>query len=302
MQRIVKYSADILSPMRVDAFLRQKGLPPSSIRLLKKERNHIYINDREVYVIEPVQPTDSVSLEFNEAISMDDKLIQTEIPLDIVYEDADLLIINKQSDLSVHPVRTNLENTLANAVAFYYAAQGHEDFVFRCINRLDRYTSGLCILAKNPLSAQILNEAMKRREIKRTYVAICDGLFEEKEGVVDAPIGRVSEEGIARFVDFDNGQRAITNYRVIKEDPKQNISLVEFHLLTGRTHQIRVHMQYIGHPLLGDSLYNPEDKRMQRTALHACRLEFTHPLTKETMDIKKDMPLDMSELFPCSLF
>ena len=298
MQRILTFHNSETESMRVDAFLVRRNLPRCSVKLLKKPQNHIYVNGKEVYVIERVYPGDTVTVEFHEKISEEDRLIPTDLPIDIVYEDEDILIVNKSADMSVHPVRTNLENTLANAVTYYYASQGQTDFVFRCLNRLDRYTSGLTLIAKNPLSAQILSEEMKNRRIHRTYLGIAEGKLSEPVGVIDAPIARETEEEIRRIVDFTRGQTAITEYEVLDYNAEADVSLLRFQLKTGRTHQIRVHMNYLGHPLIGDILYNPDNHLMERSALHAAQLQFTHPVTRQEMVIKKDMPSDMSLFFP----
>ena len=298
MQRILTFQSNETESMRVDSFLLRQNLPRCSVKLLKKLQNHIYVNGKEVYVIERVNPGDTVTVEFHEEIKDEDRLIPTDLPLDIVYEDEDILIVNKSADMSVHPVRTNLENTLANAVTYYYSARGQNDFVFRCLNRLDRYTSGLTLIAKNALSAQILSEDMQNRRIHRTYLGIAEGKLSEPIGIIDAPIARETEEEIRRIVDFTRGQTAITEYEVLDYNAEANVSLLRFQLKTGRTHQIRVHMNYLGYPLIGDILYNPENHLMERSALHAAMLEFTHPITRVAMVIKKDMPSDMSFFFP----
>lgn len=208
-----------------------------------------------------------------------ENIIRTEMDLDILYEDEDILVINKPAGMPVHPSMGNYENTLANGIAWYFSQKG-EDFVYRCINRLDRDTTGALILAKNPLSAAVLSVQMKRRQIRRTYLALVDGVLPES-GVVDAPIARMEGSVITREVNFETGESAVTHYERLAVG--RYYSLAELHLETGRTHQIRVHMKYIGHPLPGDYLYHPDYRRIQRQPLHSFQLEFTHPIAKEPM-------------------
>jgi len=215
------------------------------------------------------------------------------------------MVVDKPADMPVHPAINNFDNTLANGIAYYFAKK-NQHFVFRCINRLDRDTSGLLIVAKHRLSASILSDFMKKREIHREYLALASGIFDEKKGTIDLPIGRVSESIIERFVDFENGDNAVTHYEVLKEyhdkcgiitDSADDFpySLLKLHLETGRTHQIRVHMAYIGHPLLGDHLYNKKPGSLPRQALHSHVIEFYHPLTLEKMRFVSDFPISLSK-------
>ena len=214
------------------------------------------------------------------------------IKLDIKYEDEDIVVVNKPSDMPIHPSLNNYENSMANALMYYYR---DKNFVFRCINRLDRDTTGLSVVAKHFLSAGILNTFMQRREIKRVYNAIVedDGSLKES-GTVDAPIAREDDTLIKRRVSKE-GQRAITNYKVLKR--LNGASLIELRLDTGRTHQIRVHMNYIGHPLVGDYLYNERyyDKENVRPLLHSKSLSFIHPITGENLYIECELPKDFKE-------
>ncbi|MCR5668194.1 MAG: RluA family pseudouridine synthase [Lachnospiraceae bacterium] len=229
--------------------------------------------------------------------------------LPVVYEDEDILVVNKPAGLPIHPSQNHYEDSLANAVMAYYKEQG-ENFVFRCINRLDRNTSGLTLIAKNMLSSAILSQDVMKRDIHRTYLALVERKGQEKtkvaqqlpdSGTIEAPIARVEGSTILREVNFETGDYALTKYWKLADF--EDATLLKLQLGTGRTHQIRVHMSYIGHPLLGDDLYgngtyqkiDSEGKPiiLNRHALHSYRLEFTHPITGEAMDLKADLPADM---------
>jgi 23S rRNA pseudouridine1911/1915/1917 synthase len=219
-------------------------------------------------------------------------IVPTNIPVDIIYEDKDILIINKNADVPIHPSQGNFYNTLANAVAYYYDNKG-TSFVYRCINRLDRDTTGLLIVAKNMLSGCILSDMMCNRQIKREYHAIVSGTINES-GVIDAPIAREEGSTILRCVDNQNGERAITYFKRL--EIKNDFSYISLRLETGRTHQIRVHMKHLGHTLMGDSLYGGDMTMITRQALHSYRLTFLHPITKEPMEFISEIPLDMKML------
>ena len=207
----------------------------------------------------------------------------------MVYEDEDLLVIDKPAGLPVHPSINHYENTLANGIMWRCREKG-EYFPFRCVNRLDAGTTGLLIIAKNMFSAAVLYSAMKERKIKRTYLAVASGEIREP-GTVDLPIGRVSDSVIERCIDQEHGERAVTHYEPLAYG--NGCTLLKLQLETGRTHQIRVHMKAIGHPLAGDYLYAPEDCSAERPLLHSRSLEFTHPVTGEQMKLTAELPEDM---------
>ena len=220
-------------------------------------------------------------------------IVPVPLPFPIVYEDEDLLVINKPSGMPIHPSQGNYENTLANAAAYYFASQ-NIPFTYRCINRLDRDTTGLLIIAKHMYSASLLSNMVARREIHREYLAAATGLVEES-GMIEAPIGRANGSTIERCVDFAHGDYACTHFHRLAY--QNGYSLVSLKLETGRTHQIRVHMKYIGHPLPGDFLYHPEDHCIDRQALHSYRLSFIHPITKQSLTFTAPLPEDMQAIF-----
>ena len=225
-----------------------------------------------------------------------EKIPPVELPLDIIYEDEDLMVINKPAGMPIHPSMNNYYNSLANGLAYYFAQQNCP-FVFRCINRLDRDTSGLTIIAKHYVSAGMLSTMIANKTssgITREYLAIVKGSVLPSEGTIAAPLGRKEGSIIERCVDFEKGESAVTHYRVL--DEKNGHSLVSLILETGRTHQIRIHMKYLGYPLIGDYLYNPDMEQIQRQALHAWKLSFVHPITGEKMQFTAPLPEDMAKV------
>ncbi len=279
----------------IQQFLKSQGFSRQLIVALKKQPKSILVNGRWEYVTYHLQEGESLTITISED-SSSEKIVPIKLPLTILYEDEDILVVNKPANMPIHPSLNNYENTLANAVAYYYKEQ-NKPFIFRCINRLDRDTTGLTILAKNMLSAGILSEMISKRKIKREYLAIADGIgIAPKSGIIDAPIARKNDSAIERCVDFEKGERAITHYEVLQESTLQNLSLVNLWLETGRTHQIRVHMKYLGYPLLGDFLYHPDNTKISRQALHAHRLTFLHPITKEPLCFTAPLPADMAQL------
>ena len=222
----------------------------------------------------------------------------TELPLDICYEDEDIIVVNKPAGMPIHPSLNHYYISLANALAWYYKQQ-NKSFIFRCTNRLDRDTSGLTVVAKHMLSASILSQMTVQHEIYREYLAVVRGSVSPSCGTIDAPLIRKSGYIIERAVDFENGERAVTHYQTI--EGKNVHSLVSLVLETGRTHQIRIHMKHIGFPLVGDYLYNPDMEFITRQSLHSHKLRFSHPITGKMMEFTAPLPDDMRRiLYPIS--
>ena len=236
-----------------------------------------------------LQPKDILTVTIT-TTSSSPNILPVPIPFDLVYEDEDLLVVNKPAGMPVHPSAKNHDNTLANALAWYYQEQGLP-FVFHCTNRLDRDTSGLTVVAKHLVSAGILSSMTGRREVHREYLAIASGHVTPEAGTISAPLGRKPGTIIERMVDWDNGETAITHYHVVKTT--RHYSLVALKLETGRTHQIRIHMKHLGYPLIGDYLYNPDMRHIGRQALHSHKLSFCHPITGEIMSFTAPLPDDM---------
>lgn len=289
MERILTYHIDSLSAGKnITAFLKEQGYSRHMFTHLKRTENGILKNGKWAYTSEKLLEGDVLTVHIVEE-SSSSQIVPVKMELVIVYEDEDILILDKPADMPIHPSINNYENTLANGLAYYFSSKGVA-FTYRCINRLDRDTTGLLIIAKNMLSAAILSDMVKSRNIHREYLAVAQGETPES-GIIDAPIARKENSAIERIIDFERGERAVTYYRRLAF--KNGYSLVSLKLETGRTHQIRVHMKYLGYPLPGDFLYNPRYSRINRQALHSHRLEFDHPITKEKLIFTSPLPADM---------
>lgn len=272
----------------VEEFLKSKGYSHPIIVSLRKDPKGILIHGEKVYTTHLLQAGEILDISINEETSSPN-IVPMPVPFSIIYEDEDLLVINKPSNTPIHPSQGNYENTLANGLAYYFQ-QKNCAFIYRAINRLDRDTTGLLIIAKHSLSAAILSRMVAKREISRNYLAIVDGIPEE-HSIIEAPISRVDGSTIERCVNFSNGDYAKTEFWRLKT--MKDRSLIRLKLATGRTHQIRVHMKYIGHPLLGDFVYHPDYHYIQRQALHSYSLDFIHPITNEAMHFIAPLPDDM---------
>ena len=273
-------------------FLRKKGFSRHILSSMKADKEALIRNGQRIGGREQLLAGDYFRVRLLETVDSDG-IIPVSMPLSILYEDEDILVINKPADMPVHPSIGNYTNTLANGVAAYLDAKC-EHSPFRCINRLDRDTSGALILAKNAFSAAVLSTQMRNRQIRRTYLAVVEGIT-PPNGTISAPISRVDDSVIERHVDFLRGEPAVTHYERL--ETKNEHSLLEIHLETGRTHQIRVHMGYIGHPLPADYLYHPKYDCFKRQPLHSLQLEFRHPVTDKSMCLLAPVPEDMCNAF-----
>lgn len=341
------------SEMTVEQFLRGHGCSHHVLTHLKQTGCGILLNGIRAYTNQKMNAGDELTIQIIED-QHSAGILPVKMALDIVYEDEDLLVVNKPGGMPIHPSMNHYENTLANGILYYFASQGIP-FVYRCINRLDRDTSGLLIIAKHILSAAILSRMSAGRQIHREYLAVAEGILPES-GTIDAPIARLNGSVLMRCVDSEHGQRAVTHFRrlavcgppeeilssAVREssapplraqaktlssdvletsEPDWNarqhsvppssdtsayragyLSLASVTLETGRTHQIRVHMSHIGHPLAGDFLYNPDSPApIQRQALHSHRLDFAHPITGKQLSFTCGMPADMRSLLGSTL-
>lgn len=290
MNRTINYQIDkTAAGLRVEQFLKRKGYSSQNISSIKHMPESILVNDVHYYMRQELAEGDCLSVRISET-KCSDKIPPVELPLDIVYEDEDIIVLNKPAGMPIHPSLNNYYNTMANALAWYYQEQD-KPFIFRCCNRLDRDTSGLTVVAKHLVSAGILSSMTGRREVHREYLAIASGHVTPEASTISAPLGRKPGTIIERMVDWDNGETAITHYHVVKTT--RHYSLVALKLETGRTHQIRIHMKHLGYPLIGDYLYNPDMRHIGRQALHSHKLSFCHPITEEMMSFTAPLPDDM---------
>lgn len=293
MNRNIDYIIDENSAgLRVEQFLRRKRYSGQNLSEIKRMPKSILVNGVHYYMRQELSTGDHLQVRICETQNSE-KIPPTKLPLDIIYEDEDLLVLNKPAGMPIHPSLNNYTNSMANALAYYFQSQG-KPFIFRCCNRLDRDTSGLTIVSKHLVSGSILSDMTKYREVHREYLAIARGSVTPSEGTIQAPLGRKEGTIIERTVDWEHGEDAVTHYKVVKE--ANGHSLVSLRLETGRTHQIRIHMKYLGYPLIGDYLYNPDMEYMTRQALHSHHMEFTHPITGEHMSFTAPLPEDMARV------
>lgn len=293
MNRNIDYIIDEDSAgLRVEQFLRRKRYSGQNLSEIKRMPKSILVNGVHYYMRQELSTGDHLQVRICETKNSE-KIPPTNLPLDIIYEDEDLLVLNKPAGMPIHPSLNNYTNSIANALAYYFQSQG-KPFIFRCCNRLDRDTSGLTIVSKHLVSGSILSDMTKYREVHREYLAIARGSVTPSEGTIQAPLGRKEGTIIERTVDWEHGEDAVTHYKVVKE--ANGHSLVSLRLETGRTHQIRIHMKYLGYPLIGDYLYNPDMEYMTRQALHSHHMEFTHPITGAHMSFTAPLPEDMARV------
>ena len=259
---------------------------------LKKE-NCIFLNNSNIFIDKLVTIGDKITVSFDYEED-NSNIIPTKMDLDIVYEDDWLLIVNKPAGIPVHPSILHYEDSLSNGVRYYFDKLGLKKKI-RPVIRIDKDTSGLVVFAKCEYIQEALVKQMETNKFKKEYLAIVEGILEEKKSIIDAPIARKENSIIERCID-SNGDVSITEYDVINENIDKNYSIVKCNLKTGRTHQIRVHMSYIGHPLLGDDLYGGNLNLINRQALHCKSISFIHPITNEIVSVEAELPIDMKNL------
>jgi len=272
--------------LKIESVLRN-SLRFSSALLgkLKRKDGSVLLNGANAKLTDRVKSGDELIVKIPKEKT--ENIIPVKMPLDILYEDEDILAVNKPSSMPVHPVRNHEKDTLANGILCHLG----EKSTIHIITRLDRETSGIVLVAKNPLSAAILTEQIKNRKIEKEYIAIVEGTPNPEKGTITAHIKKEGM-GICREVSPD-GKEAITEYETIKISG--NLVKIRAIPITGRTHQIRVHMSYIGTPIYGDSLYG-KPRAGERTKLHCEKISFTHPITNKPIVVKAPLPADMTEL------
>lgn len=262
--------------------------------LLKlKKSNKILLNDMITNVNAVVHGNDKVSfiLDFVEDNS---NIVGTKMKLYIIYEDDSYIVLNKPAGIPVHPSMDHYTDSLSNGLKYYFETIGLKRKL-RPINRLDKNTSGLVIFAKNEYIQEALIKQMKDNNFYKEYIAICEGKFDKESDIINAPIKRKENSIIERCVN-SNGDYAITKYEVLQYNQNDNYSVIKCILETGRTHQIRVHMQFIGHPILGDTLYGNSSNFINRQALHSYIISFNHPINKNKVTYMAPLFDDMNNL------
>ena len=276
--------------IRIDKYLSEKlDLSRSKIAKLIDE-GKILVNDKKVLSSYKVRENDVIEVNDDLDFSIDIK--KEDIPIDIIYEDNDLLIINKKSGMVVHPAPGHYTGTLVNALLYTFDLEG-DSIRPGIVHRLDKDTSGLMVVAKNEKMHDILANMIKDKKVKRNYLALVEGVINHDTGTIDAPIGRDKYDRQKQAID-ENGKEAITHFKVLKK--YKDATLVECMLETGRTHQIRVHMKYINHPIINDPIYNKKKSTEFGQMLHSKSIEFIHPKTKEVIHYEVDPPKEFLDI------
>jgi 23S rRNA pseudouridine1911/1915/1917 synthase len=295
MSILEKQVTDIEKGTKIREYLKTElGLSTRLIRSASLGKR-IFVNDEVVKMNRVLNSGEIIKIDLAKDESQD--IAPEKIDVDIVYEDEDILVVNKKPYMVVHPTKSYQSGTLANGVINYFM-ESNQNCIVRLVSRLDMNTSGLIIIAKNQFSHGMLSKEMSENKVEKRYLAIVHGIMREKQGTIDLPIYKPEgiENGIKRIID-ERGQRSITHYNVVEEF--KDSSLVECKLETGRTHQIRVHLSNIGHPIYGDTLYGhgeEEENLIKRQALHAYGLNFKSPRSGKELSLRAEIPDDMKEL------
>ena len=281
-----------LSGQTVRHLLRQElGLSSSLLKSLKWRENAILLNGRPVTVRAVAHEGDVLTVDVSDPPA-ETPVVPVDYPLDILWEDQDLLILNKPAGIAIHPAALTEETVTVAGAVCRYLGQGS----FHCVNRLDRGTTGVMAVAKTGYVHRLCMEQLHSGDFRRTYLAVCRGCPDPEAGSIDLPIGREPDSLLRRRVD-PAGLAAHTDYETLWQGPDR--ALLRLTPGTGRTHQLRLHLSAIGHPLLGDWLYGQEDRDLiPRPALHSHRLEMTHPVTRRRLTVTAPLPEDMARLLP----
>ena len=278
---------------RIDSYLSQKSQDISRVTIQRLiQQGKILVNYKKIKSSYKVQENDKITME--EEKPREISLKAQEIPIEIIYEDKDIIVVNKPKGMVVHPANGNPDGTLVNAImAICKDSLSGIGGEIRpgIVHRLDKDTSGVLIVAKNDKAHINMSEQIKNHEVEKTYIALVKGIVKETEATINMPIGRSTKDRKKMAV-AKNGKEAITHFKVIERFPKHNCTLLEVKIETGRTHQIRVHLSQIGYPIIGDAVYSngKNEWNIEGQCLHAKSLKFKHPITKKEMFLEAKLP------------
>ncbi|WP_333783268.1 RluA family pseudouridine synthase [Metaclostridioides mangenotii] len=272
-----------------DVLLDKLNFSVRSLSRMKREKS-ILVNGEFEKLNTKLKSGDLIEVKINEDKA---NFEPQDLKLNILFDDFDIIMVDKPPFMVVHPTKSHVDNTIANGVT-HFIDEKDENVKIRFVNRLDMNTSGLVIVAKNAYAHHVLSNDMKYDKVEKKYITIVKGVVKDDKGVIDVPIYRSNDDTIKRLVD-DRGQHAVTHYKVLER--LKDATVLEVELFTGRTHQIRVHMEYIGHGIIGDELYGYVDESLiTRQALHAYSLKFEQPRTREVLEFESNIPKDMKDL------
>ncbi len=272
-----------------DVLLDKLNFSVRSLSRMKREKS-ILVNGKFEKLNTKLKSGDLIEVKINEDKA---NFEPQDLKLNILFDDFDIIMVDKPPFMVVHPTKSHVDNTIANGVT-HFIAEKDENVKIRFVNRLDMNTSGLVIVAKNAYAHHVLSDDMKYDKVEKKYITIVKGVVKDDKGVIDVPIYRSTDDSVKRVVD-DRGQHAVTHYKVLER--LKDATVLEVELFTGRTHQIRVHMEYIGHGIIGDELYGYVDESLiTRQALHAYSLKFEQPRTREVLKFESNISKDMKDL------
>ncbi|MDU6985261.1 MAG: RluA family pseudouridine synthase [Terrisporobacter othiniensis] len=263
-----------------------------SVRSLSKMKRYktVKVNNTYIRTADKINKGDLIEVRIEEDMA---DFKPQDLKLSILYDDFDIIMVNKPAFMVVHPTKSHYENTIANGVT-HYIMEKDEKVKVRFVNRLDMNTSGLVIVAKNPYAQFVLSSDMKDDKVEKMYIAVVKGIVESDFGTINEPIYRPTDDSIKRIV-HEDGQPSVTHFEVVER--LKDATVLKLKLETGRTHQIRVHLNHIGHGIIGDELYGYVDENLiKRQALHAYSLKFKQPRTREDLEFNAPLPKDMEEL------